>query len=221
MRPVLCLVSDRRRMGGDAGLVDLVRRAAIAGVHLIQVREKDLEARALCDLVARCVEAVNGTCARVLVNDRFDVAVACGAHGVHLPGTGVPAPSIRPYAPPGFIIGRSVHARDEAVAAAAAGGLDYMIFGSVFGTDRAGAGFNGPKPAAGVDALGAAASAVSIPVLAIGGVTLERIPDVARAGAAGLAAIALFADAAGHAPERLQTLVKEASLAFDTRSVDT
>jgi len=211
--PVICLVSDRRRVGGEAGLVRLAGDAAAAGVHLIQIREKDLEGRALRELVVRCVAAVRGTRTRVLVNDRFDVAIAAGAHGVHLPAAGVPARRLRAAAPPGFIIGRSVHRLDEAIEVSAAGGLDYLLFGAVFGASE--------KPIAGVPALREIAAAVPIPVLSIGGITLERVAEVGRAGAGGLAAIGLFAEAAAHGRERLQTLVKEASLAFDTRSVDT
>jgi thiamine-phosphate diphosphorylase len=215
MRPAICLVSDRHRVGGAEGLVTCVRAAAAAGVHLVQIREKDLEALALRDLVARCVEAVKGSAARVIVNDRLDVALAAGAHGVHLPASGAPAPRVRAAVPSGFIVGRSVHSREEALDAAAAGGLDYLLFGTVFET-RSKPGVVG----AGLEALCRAAAAVPIPVLAIGGVTLGRLGTIAAAGAAGFAAIALFAEAAD-GRDRLQALVKEASLVFDTARDDT
>ena len=205
------MVTDRARCGGEDGLVACVGRAAAVGVHLVQLREKDLEGRALQRLAARCVEAVRGTPTRVLVNDRLDVALAAGAHGVHLPSTGIPAARIRLLVGPGFLIGRSVHNVDEATRVVGAGGLDYLVFGTVFAS--------GSKPGispAGVDTLRAVASSVAVPVLAIGGVTLDRVPAVARNGAAGIAAIGLFADMAAHGAERLQTMVQEASLAFDT-----
>jgi len=210
---VLCLVTDRTRCGGEDALVIFVRAAALAGVHLIQVREKDMEARALRRLVARCVDAVGGTRARVLVNDRLDVAIAARAHGLHLPGEGVPAVRVREAAPPGFLVGRSVHGRDEALWVTREGGLDYLLFGTVFTTES--------KPSmtpVGVDALRDVVLAVSVPVLAIGGVTLDRMRLVARTGAAGVAAIGLFADAASRGAEHLQTLVNEATVAFDTHS---
>ena len=215
MHPVVCMVTDRTRFGGGAAaddrLVEAVGDAARAGVHLVQLRERDLEGGALLRLAVRCLDAVRGTAARVLVNDRADVAVAAGAHGVHLPGHGLPARRLRPHLPPRFLIGRSVHDAAEAVRAAADGGLDYLVFGTVFETAS--------KPGAriaGVEELRTAAASVPLPVLAIGGVTADRWPEVAAAGAAGVAGIGLFA--AAQPRESLQTLVRKASLAFDSAS---
>lgn len=191
-------------------LVEHIAGAARAGVHLIQIRERDLDARALTRAAAAAVDAARGTSARILVNDRADVALAAGAHGVHLRGDSAPAARIREIVPRGFLIGRSVHSPEEAERAAAAGGLDYLMFGTVFETAS--------KPgvrAAGPATLAAIASSVSLPVLAIGGVTVSRMAEVAEAGAAGFAAIGLFGD---HPPDRLQVVVTEASLAFDTLS---
>lgn len=211
MGPVICLVSDRHRGAGDDEdrLVALVHAAARAGVHLIQVRERDLEARPLMRLVERCVGAVEGTEARVLVNDRFDVALAGRAHGVHLPAHGVPAHRLRRIAPPGFLIGRSVHSVAEGRSAAHEGGLDYMLLGTIFATPSK----PGVTPV-GLDALRSLAAAVPIPVLAIGGVRLERVADVAAAGASGFAAIGLF----DTVPERLHTMTHEARRRFDTHA---
>jgi thiamine-phosphate diphosphorylase len=160
-------------------------------VHLVQVRERDLEGRALTDLVARCVAAVRGTRTRVVVNERFDVALAAGAHGVHLRAGSMAAARVRAAAPPGFLIGRSVHAPEEAAGADSAGGLDYLIFGTVF----ASASKPGRAPA-GLAALAAAVSAARVPVLAVGGVTPDKLREVAATGAAGFAAIGMFAAAA-------------------------
>jgi len=211
MRPVLCFVIDRTRVGGEDRLVACVRDAAAAGMHLVQLREKDLEAADLYRLTERCLEAVRGTRTRVLVNDRLDVALAAGAHGVHLPASGLPAARVRAIAPTGFLIGRSVHDRAGAVEAAQAGGLDFLVFGTVFpSASKPGA------PAAGVEALSSVAAAVPLPVLAIGGVTLERARALAGSGAAGLAAIGLFADAALDGVARLRAIVGGLSQAFDT-----
>ncbi len=219
MKPVLCLVTDRRRLVAappsaetqEDALVACVTAAARAGVHLIQVRERDLDGRRLTRLVRRCVEAVHGTAARVLVNDRMDVALAADAHGVHLPGHGVAAPRVRALAPPGFVIGRSVHHSTEAARVAEEGGVDYLVFGTVFSTTSKA----GVAPA-GVQGLAAAVSAVSIPVLAIGGITLERMPDIARSGAGGVAAIGLFVEGCAAGPSSLSALVAAATRAFDT-----
>jgi thiamine-phosphate diphosphorylase len=209
--PVLCLVTDRARYGGDVHLLEAIGHAAVAGVELVQVREKDLEAGALYELVRRCVAAVAGTRTRILVNDRVDVALAAGAHGVHLPADSVPAVRLRALAPRGFLIGRSVHAAYDATRAAADRATDYLIAGTVFPSAS--------KPAveaAGVETLRSITRAVPLPVLAIGGITVERMGSIRQAGAAGCAAIGLFADAARHGPQRLQTVVKQARMAFDT-----
>ena len=115
MQPVVCMITDRRRLGEDAeaALIRRVAAAARAGVHLIQIRERDIADGALFALVTRAVEAVRGTRTRVLVNDRVDVAMAAGAHGVHLRVDSAPATRVRDVAPPAFLIGRSVHTRDE------------------------------------------------------------------------------------------------------------
>jgi thiamine-phosphate pyrophosphorylase len=187
MTPVVCLITDRARVGGADGVVERVRWAARAGVHLVQVRERDLDGGPLTALVRRCVEAVRGSATRILVNDRLDVALAAGAHGVHLRADSMPAARVRTLAPPGFVVGRSVHARHEAIDAAAAGGLDYLLFGTVFATPS-----KPGRPAAGLAALADVASAITIPVLAVGGVTPDNVGKVILAGAAGFAAIGMF-----------------------------
>jgi thiamine-phosphate pyrophosphorylase len=190
---MICLVTDRRRLvAADAApgaprecLVAQVRHAVDAGVDLIQIRERDLETAALAALVAELVVVARGTPTRIVVNDRLDVALACGAGGVHLRGDSIPSASARRLAPPGFLIGRSVHSVAEAIAAE---GADYLIAGTVFPSAS--------KPAAapllGVEGLRAIVRAIDRPVLAIGGVSSGRIGEVAAAGAAGLAAIGLF-----------------------------
>lgn len=187
MTPVVCLITDRARVGGADGVVERVRWAARAGVHLVQVRERDLDGGPLTALVRRCVEAVRGSATRILVNDRLDVALAAGAHGVHLRADSIPAARVRTLAPPGFVVGRSVHARNEAIDAAAAGALDYLLFGTVFATPS-----KPGRPAAGLAALADVASAITIPVLAVGGVTPDNVGKVVSAGAAGFAAIGMF-----------------------------
>jgi thiamine-phosphate diphosphorylase len=190
VKPVVCVITDRRRLAGaEDALVQRVAAAAAAGVDLVQIRERDMEARDLSRLVARCVGAVGKTRTRILVNDRLDVALTAGAHGVHLRGDSMPASRARSLAPIGFLIGRSVHAGAEAVAAAADGGLDYLLFGTVFAT----ASKPGYEPA-GVAALADVAAAVNLPVLAVGGVSPETVTQLAGTGCAGFAAIGWFAD---------------------------
>jgi thiamine-phosphate pyrophosphorylase len=192
----LCLVTDRARLGGRAAkadalaaLVAQVGAAARGGVDLVQIRERDLPARDLLDLVGRCLDAAQGTGARVVVNDRLDVALASGAHGVHLRGDSLEARRVRAIAPPGFLVGRSVHEEAEAVAAASGGHVDYLILGTFHESASKPPG----HPRLGLEDCGRIARAVNVPVLAIGGLTLDRLPAVLRAGAAGVAAIGLFA----------------------------
>jgi thiamine-phosphate pyrophosphorylase len=187
--PVLCLVTDRRRFGAswEDALVRRVRAAAGAGVHLVQIRERDLDGGPLTRLVAACVDAVRGTSTRVIVNDRFDVALAANAHGVHLRADSFPPSRVVASAPAGFLIGRSVHSMSEAIAAAENGAVDYLIFGTVFDS----ASKPGRAPA-GLRELSQVASATRLPVLAIGGVTSDNIDDVMQAGAAGAAGISMF-----------------------------
>lgn len=210
MRPVLCLITDRRWSGTSTedALVARVGAAARAGVHLIQVRERDLEGGPLTRLVARCVDAVRRTPTRIVVNERTDVALAAGAHGVHLRGESLPASRVRTIVPPGFLIGRSVHSIVEVQAASAEGAADYLLFGTVFPTpSKAG------RTAAGTSALAAAAAAATIPVLAVGGMKLDTAGLVAATGAAGVAAIGLFAEGP---VESLQVVVSTLNMAFDT-----
>jgi len=179
---IVCVVTDRRR----ADPVEQARRAAAAGIDLIQVRERDLEAAPLAAIVRAMLEAVGGSATRVTVNDRLDVALACGAHGVHLRADSIPAAKARALAPAGFLIGQSVHGASEA--AQCAGFVDYVIAGTVFPTRSKTQGHT----LLGLSGLRLIVDAVRVPVLAIGGVTVERFADVAASGAQGVAAIGLF-----------------------------
>jgi thiamine-phosphate pyrophosphorylase len=192
----------------DDPLVARVAVVARAGVHLIQIRQPDRDARGLIRLVARAIGAVRGTDARVLVNDRVDVAIAAGAHGVHLRGDSMPAARVRTITPPAFMIGRSVHSPDETSSVTADGSIDYVTFGTVFPTAS--------KPGATISGLGrlaVACQATTVPVLAVGGMRLDRLARVAEAGAAGIAAIGLFGEPPIDAlPETVERVVS----AFDT-----
>jgi thiamine-phosphate diphosphorylase len=212
--PIVMMVTDRSRTGasGNAAvtidaLVAAIGRAARAGVDLVQIRERDLEGGGLLHLAAGALAAVAGTGTRILINDRVDVALAARAHGVHLPARGIAASRLRTIAPPSMLVGRSVHAVDEALAAERDGGCDYLIFGTVFAS--------AVKPAghiiSGVDALADVCRAVRLPVLAIGGITIDRAAAAAAAGAAGVAAITLFAQAE---EAELRTRVRGARAAF-------
>lgn len=153
-------------------------------MEALQLREKDLSDRALWAL-ARRARALLPPPALLLVNGRADVALAAGADGVHLPADGVPvAPLVRRFG--GRLrVGRSTHRLAE-VEAARRDGAAWVTFGPVFATP-------GKGPPVGPAGL-AAAAAIGIPVYALGGVTLERLGEVAATGAAGAAGIRLFQD---------------------------
>jgi thiamine-phosphate pyrophosphorylase len=175
---IRCYITDRHSTD------DLPASIAQASADWIQIREKDLPARELLDLVQRSV-ALRGP--KILVNTRMDVALAAGAAGLHLPAASAPPSRWREIAPPGFLIGVSCHTVDE-VRAAETDGADYVVFGPVFtplskGSDLA------PR---GIEGLAEAARAVKISVLALGGVTQANIGACISAGAAGVAGISLF-----------------------------
>jgi thiamine-phosphate pyrophosphorylase len=195
--PVLCYVTDRRLLAAGRGLtaeealVKTAARAASAGVDWIQIREKDLGANTLLQLTTEILH--RSPAARILVNDRLDVALAAGAAGVHLGGESLPVAPVRRWcaghAPAGFRIGRSCHSLDEA-RAAQIDGADYLFFGPVFATPSKLA----YGPPQGIDRLGAVCRALSIPVVAIGGITPQNAGSCIAAGAAGVAAIRWFQD---------------------------
>jgi thiamine-phosphate pyrophosphorylase len=182
----LCYITDRKSLEQD----DLPRRIAgaiRAGIDIVQIREKDLPTRELVALTEQAVKAAKGTPTRIVVNDRLDVALALGAAGVHLGTQSIPAEAARRIVPADFLIGVSCHSLEEAEAAQAAG-ADYIVFGPVFET----ASKLQYGPPLGLAKLREVAAKISIPVLALGGITVERVKACLDAGAAGIAGISIF-----------------------------
>jgi thiamine-phosphate pyrophosphorylase len=195
--PIVCYVTDRKSLAeGDNGadVIGRIRATIAAGVDWVQIREKVLSGRELLGLVREAVAAGGG--ARVIVNDRLDMALAAGAAGVHLGRESLGARDVVRWckssggnAPADFLVGVSCHSLADAREAESAGAA-YIFFGPVFDTPSK-RGMGEPQ---GVARLEEICRSVAIRVLAIGGVNEQNAGDCIRAGAAGIAAIRLFQD---------------------------
>ena len=205
--PILCYVTDRLafskgyELDAREALLHKIQEAAAAGVDWIQVREKDLSGKECVALTSAVIERVarlstsKQSKTRILVNDRLDVALSQSAGGVHLGEHSLPLEKARKLADSGirsqdFLIGVSCHSV-EAATAAAKGGANYIFFGPVFATPSKAA-YGAPQ---GLARLAEVCRAVSLPVVAIGGVTLDNAGLCLSAGASGIAAIRFFQDA--------------------------
>jgi len=194
--PPLYLITDRRRFADPAPGATFgadewraLDAAIAAGPGAVQLREKDLGGRTLCARAERLAERCRASGVKLLVNERADIALAAGADGVHLPESGLPVAAARALVGPGRLVGCSVHAADLLAARADA---DFVLFGPVYDTPAKRA-FGAPQ---GLERLAAVARASTVPVLAVGGITPGRVPDVLRAGAAGVAVIGAILDPA-------------------------
>ena len=181
MKGQRCYITDRHAAGGMEQLLAAVEKNIRAGVDYLQIREKDLPVRELAELVREVVALAEGLKTAVLVNDRLDVAMACGAAGVHLRSDSVSAAQLREVLPPNFVISVSCHTLQELEQAA---GADFALFGPVFPTVKG--------PGLGLPALAHACKVSTVPVFALGGITFDCEEECIDAGAAGIAGIRLF-----------------------------
>jgi len=162
--------------------------AAVAdrsGAIAIQLREKDLDGRALFELAMPMRKLCGRYGAPLIINDRIDVAIAARADGVHLPAESFSPAEARRLLGESRLIGVSTHSAGE-VARAAADGADFAVYGPVFTPLSKPAGYGAAR---GADSLGAACRAAPIPVYALGGITAERVHQLAGTGLAGAAVI--------------------------------
>ena len=207
-RPILCYVTDRRNLSADpvatadpfAAILQRIDALASAGIDLIQIREKDLDEKQCGSLVDKAIHSARShhrkrqSFTAVMVNHYVSIAITAKAFGVHLTENSVPIPDAIEIAAAhmrqDLWVGKSCHSLEGATVASREG-ADYLFFGPVFPTPSKGP-FGPPQ---GLDRLAEVCRSVPIPVLAIGGVTLENIPNCLAAGASGVAAIRLFQDA--------------------------
>ena len=194
----LYYITDRRQFTSndheqEQRLLAKIVECAAAGIEYVQLREKDLETHALEKLAVKAMAALAGSRTRLLINSRTDVALACGAHGVHLPANDLSASEVRAiFACAGRsepVIGVSTHSLSE-VASAEAHGASFAVFGPVFEK-------SGSANREGLEQLRQIcrrpeAAQPRMPVWALGGITLENAGQCAAAGVAGIAAIRLF-----------------------------
>jgi thiamine-phosphate pyrophosphorylase len=183
---IRCYITDRHALTGRT-LIETIAANLAASVEWIQIREKDLSARALFELVQSVLALPQAHRSKILVNSRVDVALSVGAAGVHLPAGSPPPRAWRSLAPSGFLFGVSCHSVGE-VRCAGADGADYVLFGPIFQPLSK---YSNVSPL-GTAELEKAAGAVRIPVLALGGITPQNQAVCMAAGAAGIAGISGF-----------------------------
>lgn len=179
----LYLVTDRHQTGGRP-LRDVVHAALRAGVCAVQLREKDLPARSLLALARDLTELAGTYDARVFVNDRVDICLASWSAGVHLPAAGLPAFAARGLVGADRLIGVSAHSADEA-ACAEREGADFIVLGPIFDTPSK----RMFGPPIGLRELERARTRCRVPLFGIGGITVDRVRDVVKAGARGVAVV--------------------------------
>jgi thiamine-phosphate pyrophosphorylase len=207
------LVTDRTQTNGRP-LLDVVDAALRGGIRAVQLRERGLTTRQLLTLAEALRARTDRHGAALVINDRIDVALACGADGVHLPADSFAVAEARALLGARRLIGVSTHAADE-VAAAAAGGADFAVFGPIYYTPS-----KRPygKPI-GVGALDAARAAAALPLFAIGGIDAQRCAEVLAHGADGIAVIR--AVLAAHDPAQAAGKLVDAAAAGRPRAAPT
>jgi thiamine-phosphate pyrophosphorylase len=173
---------------GRENTLDLIEAVVCQGVDAVQVRAKQLADRDLYSFTRSVVDRLRGKAVTVIVNDRLDIALATGAHGIHLGLDDLPVAEARRLAPAGFLIGATCRSASHA-AEARAQGADYVGVGPVYAsTTKAGL-----PSAVGLATLRETAKV--LPSIAISGINADRIPDVMAAGAYGVAVVAAISGA--------------------------
>ena len=212
MKYDLYIITDEAIAGGLTH-AEIAERAIAGGADVIQLRDKVCGSRKLCQIgrALRTITLKTGTL--FIVNDRLDVALACEADGVHLGQDDIRVDVARQIAPPGFIIGVSVGTIDEAIRAEQ-DGADYLALSPVFST----ASKNDAGPGRGLIVLREIRRSVSVPVIAIGGITMDNVREVITAGADGVAVISVVVGSKNitAAAQELSTRISESKAVLRT-----
>jgi thiamine-phosphate pyrophosphorylase len=180
----LYLITDRKLFHAQCSLYLALETALQAGVKYIQLREKRLPTRMILDMAYWVIELAREYGAKLLINDRVDIALAAGADGVHLGQKSLPAYAVRKITGDNFLIGVSTHSPREALQAEK-DGADFVTLGPIYHTPSK-LRYGDPI---GVDVIRQVKSQVSVPVLAIGGIKTDSVQEVMSAGADGVAVI--------------------------------
>lgn len=198
--PSLYLISDRKQAGGRP-LLEVLEIALEGGLRLIQLREKDLSGRELFDLAAKVRGLTARYGAKLLINDRVDIAIAVDADGVHLPASSFSPMDARSLIGRDRVIGVSAHSEADAIRAEREG-ADFVTFSPIYDTPSK-AGYGEPQ---GLERLEEVCSQVNIPVYALGGINRENVRDVMGRGASGVAMISAILEARDIKAETLKLL---------------
>ncbi len=183
MRYDLYVITDRRLSNGLSH-AEVAKRVVQGGADIVQLRDKDLSDREYYRVAMEMRSVTRGTQTAFIVNDRIDVALASQADGVHLGQDDLPVEVARRLAPGDFVIGVSVSSVEEAVSAQASG-ADYVALGPIFETSTK----SDAGPAVGLQLLREIREAVTIPLIGIGGISLENVHEVIASGADGVAVV--------------------------------
>jgi thiamine-phosphate pyrophosphorylase len=185
----LYLVADVEFAAGR-DLAYLAGEAVLGGVTIVQLRAKGLETREFLELANRMAAALKRRSVSLIINDRIDIALACGAEGVHLGQDDMPLDKARQLLGKSKIIGVSVNTLKEAQEAERQG-ADYVGLGPIYATTTK----DTDLPALGPEGIRRMRPKIGIPIIAIGGINVDNATNVMRAGAAGIAVVSAILDA--------------------------
>jgi thiamine-phosphate diphosphorylase len=197
------LVVTDARLAAPRRVAEVVDAALVGGARSVQLRNKGEPARVLIEVGRELRALTRAHGALLFVNDRVDLALALEADGVHVGPHDLPVAAVRAITPPGFLVGRSADDPDVARLAVAEG-ADYIGCGTVYATTtKADAG-----DVIGLAGLAAVVRAVPVPVVAIGGITVERAREIVPTGAAGVAVVGAVMSAADPA-DAVRSLLRQ------------